>query len=102
MDKLTNISNLTMAVSMLAFFVSAVTELTKEISFLKKIPTVLQVLVLSLILCPLSLAVYAAYYEIALTWYLIVASVCMAFIVAFIAMYGWEKFVELWSRFRRS
>lgn len=31
-------------------------------------------------------------------WYMILAAIMAGFIVAFVAMYGWEKLTELWKR----
>ena len=42
------------AIAVAAFTVSVITEVTKEIGFLGRIPTAVQVIVLSVVLCPLS------------------------------------------------
>ena len=46
-----NLSIVMIVVAVLCTVISVITEFTKEIGFLKKIPTSLQVLVLSLIVC---------------------------------------------------
>ena len=89
------------AVAVAAFTVSVITEVTKEIGFLGRIPTAVQVIVLSVVLCQL---VY--------WWYVTstkaaadlggspVLALVVAFYVAFLAMYGWEKLAQLWVRYK--
>ena len=43
------------AIAVAAFTVSVITEVTKEIGFLGRIPTAVQVIVLSVVLCQLSI-----------------------------------------------
>lgn len=86
----------------LAFFVSAVTEVTKNIGLLKRIPTDIQVIVLSLISAVVAVLGYVSHQQIQLHWYYIAGAVAMGFLVAFVAMYGWQKFTDLMSRFQKS
>lgn len=98
----TLITSAVIAVGILAFVISVITEVTKNIGFLAKIPTSLQVIVLSLILTPLAVVAYASYANIALTWYIIVGSVIAGFFVAFICMYGWDKLSEIYNKFKKT
>lgn len=86
----------------LAFLVSAVTEVTKNIGFLKQIPTDMQVIMLSLIAAVVAVLGYVSYQQILLHWYYIAGAIAMGFLVAFVAMYGWQKFTDLMSRFQKS
>ena len=90
-----------MIVGILAFVVSVIIEVIKNVSFLKNIPTDLVVIVLSEVLTVLSFLAYMSYAAIAITWYLVVGAIIAGFFVAFIAMYGWDKFTELYDRFKR-
>lgn len=96
------IANLVIAVSLLAVVISVITEVTKSIGFLAKIPTSLQVIILSLILTPLSVIAYASYANITLTWYIIAGSIIAGFFVAFICMYGWDKLSEIYNKFKKN
>ena len=89
-----------MIVGILAFVVSVIIEVIKNVSFLKKIPTDLVVIVLSEVLTVLSFLAYMSYNSIAVTWYLAVGSFIAGFFVAFVAMYGWDKITELYNRFK--
>ena len=87
-------------VGILAFLVSAITEVTKGLPWLNTIPTDAQVIVLSIVLTLVAFFAYIAYMSIVVTWYYIVGAVICGFFVAFVAMYGWTKLTELWSRFQ--
>lgn len=84
----------------LAFFVSAVTEVTKNVGVLKKIPTDIQVILSSVGSAVIAVCGYTSYIQIRLHWYYIAGAVAMGFLVAFVAMYGWQKFTVLMNRFR--
>ncbi len=86
----------------LAFFVSAVTEVTKSVGFLKRIPTDIQVILLSLISAVVAVLGYASYLQTKVYWYYIAGAIALGFLVAFVAMYGWQKFTDLTNRFRQT
>lgn len=94
-----SLSQLMVAVGALAFVVSVITEVIKGIGVLKKIPTDIVVIILSMVLTVVAFFAYAQYAALVVTWYLIVAALICGFFVAFIAMYGWSKLNELWTRF---
>ena len=87
-----------MAVGAMAFLVSVITQVIKSWPGLGKLPTSAVVIVLSLILCPLTLLSLLSYLGQAITWYMIFACMIAAFIVALVAMNGWEKVNEIWQR----
>ena len=66
-----------------------------QAGFDKKVPTALTVIILSLILCPVCLLGLAAYYGVAIEWFMVFASFIAAFIVALVSMDGWERVTEL-------
>ena len=71
-------------IGVLAFLVSIIVQVIKELPGLNKIPTSIVALVTSLILCPVALAVLCTYYKTAVTWYYIFASIIAAFLVSII------------------
>jgi hypothetical protein len=87
-------------IGVLAFLVSAITEVTKNIGILAKVPTDLQVIVLSLILCLLAYFSYVSYINTVIIWYYVAGAIIGSFIVSFVAMYGWDKLTQLWNRFQ--
>ena len=91
-------SYLLIAIGVMAFIVSAITQVIKSWPGLDKLPTSAVVIVLSLVLCPLTLVMIMAYLNQPMVWYMIVACVIVAFLVALVAMGGWEKISEIWQR----
>lgn len=87
-----------MAVGAMAFLVSVITQVIKSWPGLDKLPTSAVVIVLSLILCPLTLVALLSYMEQPITWYMVFACMIAAFLVALVAMNGWEKIHEIWQR----
>ena len=75
------ISYALIAIGAMAFFVSVITEVVKSWPGLEKLPTSCVVIVLSIALCP------AAF-----------MAVMAAFIVALVAMDGWERVKDIWDR----
>lgn len=96
-ELLSNATILLAVVGGLAFIASVITQVIKDI--FKKIPTDLVVFVLSISLTVTAFIAYMQYIKAEMLWYMIVASVIAGFIVAFVAMFGWEKLSELWKPF---
>lgn len=85
-------------VGILAFFVSVVVQVIKEMPALKKIQTNVVALAVSLILTPVAVAILCIYYGIAIEWYYVFASFLAAFIVYLVSTGGWERITEIWNR----
>lgn len=98
---LTNMTILLGIIGVLAFAVSIVVQVFKGVSFLKKIPTDILVFVLSIGLTVTAFVAYMQYIQQTIIWYMIIAAILAGILVAFVAMYGWEKVSELWKRFYR-
>lgn len=98
----TLIANMTIILAVigaLAFIVSVITQVIKGIGIFNKVPTDIVVFVLSIGITVVAFIAYMQYTQMAILWYMILASVIAGFVVAFVAMYGWEKLSELWKRF---
>lgn len=99
MELFTDVSKIILYLGFMAFIVSIITEVMKKWEwFDKKVPTAIVVIVLSISLCPVSLLGLASYYGIAIEWFMVFASFMAAFIVALVAMDGWERVSELYNR----
>lgn len=96
---LTNMTILLGVIGILAFAVSIIVQVFKGVSFLKKIPTDILVFVLSIGLTVTAFVAYMQYMQQTILWYMILAAILAGLLVAFVAMYGWEKVSELWKRF---
>lgn len=83
-------------IGIMAFIVSVITEALKRWEwFDKKVPTALTVIVLSLVLCPVCMLGLLSYYKAPIEWFSVFSSFIAAFIVALVAMDGWERVTEL-------
>lgn len=99
---LTNMTMILAIISALAFMVSVITQVFKGVGVLSKIPTDILVFVLSIGITVVAFVAYMQYIQMTILWYMILAAIMAGFIVAFIAMYGWEKLSELWKRFGKT
>ena len=88
------------AIGLLALIVSIITEVTKGVAILSKIPTNLQVIVLSITLTLLAYFAYITYSGSVIIWYYIVADIIAGFTVAYVTLYGWDKLAGLYKKFR--
>ena len=86
------------AIGVLAFLTSIITQVIKEMPWLKNIQTNAVALVIAMILCPLAVVILCIYLQITIMWYYIVGAVIAAFIVYLVATGGWEKVSEMWNR----
>lgn len=87
-----------MAVGVLAFIVSVITQVIKEMPYLKNIQTNAVAMVVSLIVCPVAVIIACQYFKIVILWYYVFASFIAAFIVYLVSTGGWEKISEMWIR----
>ncbi len=92
------VTYLLMAVGVLAFLVGVIVQVIKELPWLRNIPTSVVTLVISLILCPVSVIIACQYFKIVILWYYVFASFIAAFIVYLVASGGWERISEMWNR----
>lgn len=78
--------------AIVSLIVGVLTELTKELRYLKKIPTVVQVMITSIVLWVI---IYYAACDMGYCireWYVLCASVVLGIFSAFGAMFGWKEF----------
>lgn len=85
-------------IGVLAFGTSVITQITKTWGVLKKIPTDIQVYVVSLILTVLTVTVYIQYSQMQMVWYYIVGAIILSFFVSLVARSGWSDLKTIWNR----
>lgn len=91
-------SYLLVAVGLMAFLVSVITQVIKAWPGLDRLPTSAVVIVLSLVLCPVAFLALMAWQKQPVTWWMIFGCMIGAFVVALVSMDGWERLKEIWSR----
>jgi hypothetical protein len=88
-------------IGVLAFLVTVITEVTKTIGILNRIPTNLHVLLVSV---GLTISIYFSYLSYTgrpFLWGALLSCVLGGYLIAYIAMYGWDKLHALWGNFYR-
>ena len=92
------LSYLFMAIGVMAFIVSVITQVIKSWPGLGSLPTSAVVIVLSLVLCPAAFVAMMAWQGHPIEWYMVFACMIAAFVVALVSMDGWERLKEIWER----
>lgn len=88
-------------VAILAFVVSAITEVIKNVWPFKAVPTDAVVIGLSILITTVAYFGMIGYNGRLFVWYELALTIVGAFIVAYVAMFGWAKLGELWNRFKK-
>lgn len=96
---ITNMTIILAIIGTLAFFVSLITQVIKGIGIFARVPTDILVFVLSIGITVAAFVAYMQYIQMTILWYMVLAAIMAGFVVAFVAMYGWEKLSDLWKRF---
>lgn len=92
--------NLAAFIGLMAFLVSVITEVLKKWEWLdRKMPTQMLTILLSVVMCPLGYVAMAYYSGQVIEWFYVFASFLASFVVAMVAMDGWERVKELAARF---
>ncbi len=99
---MSNITIILAVIGAIAFIVSVITQVIKGVGVFAKIPTDGLVLVLSIGITVAAFVAYMQYVHMTILWYMVLAAIMAGFVVAFVAMYGWEKLSELWKRFGKN
>ncbi len=91
-------SILALAMFLLVFTVNIIVEVTKRL--LPKVPTDIVVFIVSIMVTILALLIVAAVMEISIMWYYAVGALVLGIFVAYAAMFGFDKFKELYERLK--
>ncbi len=95
-EAVVDVTKLVAAIGVLAFIVSCIAEVLKHVKWLDTVlPTGMMVILLSLVICPITILGMLAYAGQPITWFMVFVSFIASFIVALVAMDGWERVTEL-------
>jgi hypothetical protein len=98
MMELVNITTLLTIIGILVALVNIVTEVIKKATW-NKIPTSLLAVIVSLVLTLIAFFAYCQYAGIVVLWYYIAAAIVVGFMVAYAAMFGYDKLKEILEKF---
>ena len=90
-----------LVIGILAFCVSIITQVIKNVWVFTDVPTNILVVGLSIAMTTGAFFAVMDFYKLTIYWYMVVAAIILGFFVAFIAMKGWKEFAETFSRFYR-
>lgn len=92
-----NTATLILVLGVLVFLVNLIVEVTKNLWPLDQVHTNYYVTGLSISLTVLSYFIYLSYTSSKFIWYYLIAAIIFGFMVAYLAMFGWEKLIKLWQ-----
>lgn len=94
------VTNVVGLLGVLAFIVSVIVQVTKGL-IPKKIPTQVFVIAVSIITTYAGLAIIAGFQGTKYNYHIYILALFLSFIVAFLAINGWENLIKLWDRFNK-
>lgn len=94
-----NMATLFIVLGMLVFFTNAIVEVIK-ITFSISGSAIINKIALgvAIVLAVVAYLAYTAYMGINVIWYYFIGSIIVGFIVALIAMLGWDKVLKMWQQ----
>ncbi len=93
------IPHLLVIVGALVILTNIIVEVLKKLLW-DKLPTNILAVVVSLVLTMVTFFAVAAYMEIVILWYYVAAAIVVAFMVAYAAMFGYDKLKEALCKFK--
>ena len=88
-------------IGVIAILVNIVTELTKNIGFLSKIPTPIQVVITAVTLSVVGYCAQCAAAETEFLWYMLIGKLIAGIVAAYVALYGWDKLHETVQKYKK-
>ena len=93
MDSLLNLSAVLSIVGVLVVLTNIITQVLKKVTW-EKLPTNILVVIISMVLTLVAFFAYCQIKAVAVVWYMVVATVVLGFMVAYAAMFGFDKLKE--------
>ncbi len=88
-----NIATLLSVVGVLVVLVNIITQVLKKVTW-EKLPTNVLAVVISMAVTLLAFFAYCQINAVAITWYLVAGAIVLGFMVAYAAMFGFDKLRE--------
>lgn len=93
MEGILNLSTILTIVGILVVLTNIVVQVLKKATW-GKLPTNILAIIVSMVLTLVTFFAYCQINAIAVVWYMVVAAVVMGFLVAYAAMFGFDKLKE--------
>lgn len=100
MSQLINVTTLITVIGVLMGITNILTQVLKQVLW-DKIPSSLLAFVIAQAITLAAFFGYCAIYSIVVTWYYVVAAVVVGFMVAYAAMFGFDKLKEILQSFEK-
>lgn len=97
--KMIDLSTILIVVGFLMALTNIITEVLKKLLW-EKLPTNILVVIIALALTLTTGAAYAQIKSIEVLWYYVVAAVVVGFLVAYAAMFGFDKLKQAFEQWR--
>lgn len=94
MDNVLNLSVILSIVGVLVVLTNIITQVLKKLTW-EKMPTNILVVIISMTLTMVAFFAYCQIKTVTVVWYMIVAAVILGFLVAYAAMFGFDKLKEV-------
>lgn len=85
----------------IAIIVNIVTELTKNIGFLSRIPTPAQVVFTAVLLSVVGYVAQCSATGSEFLWYMLIGKLIAGIVAAYVALYGWDKLHETVQKYKK-
>ena len=94
-----DMATLIIILGVLVFLTNAIVEVIKMAFGVTGAATLNKIaLIVAIVLSVVAYVVYAAYVGVVIVWYYLLGSIVLGFIVALIAMLGWDKVIKMWQQ----
>ena len=93
MEGILNLSTILTIVGILVVLTNIVVQVLKKATW-GKLPTNILAIIVSMVLTLVTFFAYCQIKAIAVVWYMVVAAVVLGFLVAYAAMFGYDKLME--------
>lgn len=100
MEQVLNWSVILSIVGVLVVLTNIIAEVLKKMTW-DKVPTNILVIVISMVLTLVAFFAYCSVKSIAVAWYMVVAAIVLGFLVAYAAMFGFDKLKETLEGIRK-
>ena len=94
MESILNWSVVISIVGVLVVLTNIITQVLKKVTW-EKLPTNILVVIISMVLTLVAFFAYCQIKAVAVVWYMVVATVVLGFMVAYAAMFGFDKLKEV-------